>query len=70
MITKVKDIHKGGRPPIVRPEGFYKRILEEYEVMTTGQMAKVHGVTRPTICRWLKIARLEAQDEQRQSESI
>jgi predicted DNA-binding protein (UPF0251 family) len=52
-----KDIHKGGRPPIVRPEGFYEMLLTEYETMTTAQMAAVHGVTRSTIQRWLKIAR-------------
>lgn len=57
MTTTKKDIHKGGRPPVKRPEGFYETILKEYETMTTGQMATFHGVTRTTISRWLKIAR-------------
>lgn len=53
----MKDIHVGGRPPIVRPEGFYEALLVEYETMSTVQMAKARGVSRPTISKWLKIAR-------------
>lgn len=53
----IKDIHKGGRPPIQRPDGFYESLLREYETMTIGQMAEVHKVTRTTISRWLKVAR-------------
>ena len=56
-MADVKDIHKGGRPPIPRPEGFYQELLREYETMTINQMAQCHGVTRTTISRWLKIAR-------------
>lgn len=63
--TKVKDIHKGGRPPVKRPDGFYEGVLNCYETMTTSQMAKAYGVTRQTISRWLKIARSEASDAQR-----
>lgn len=55
--NQIKDIHKGGRPPVQRPEGFYESILREYETMTIGQMAEIHKVTRTTISRWLKIAR-------------
>lgn len=57
----IRDIHKGGRPPVKRPEGFYESLLREYEVMTIGQMAESHKVTRTTISRWLKVARTEAQ---------
>lgn len=53
----MKDIHKGGRPPIQRPDGFYETILNEYESMTIAEMAEFHNVTRTTISRWLKIAR-------------
>lgn len=51
------DIHKGGRPPIKRPDGFYETLLKEYEVMTIGQMADSHKVTKATISRWLRTAR-------------
>lgn len=53
----IKDIHKGGRPPVQRPEGFYRKILEEYDVMTIGQMCEYHNVSRSTISRWLRTAR-------------
>lgn len=56
-MTKTKDIHKGGRPPVQRPEEFYAKILEEYEVMTIGQMCEYHNVSRSTISRWLRRAR-------------
>lgn len=51
------DIHKGGRPPIQRPEGFYPSLLAEYERMTIAQMAESHKVSKATISRWLRIAR-------------
>ena len=52
-----RDIHKGGRPPVVRPAGFYEALLREYDTMTTRQMADAHRVSRATITRWLSIAR-------------
>lgn len=58
----MNDIHKGGRPPIVRPEAFYAALLAQYEHMTIGQMAQVHQVSRSTISRWLRIAREEAKN--------
>ena len=42
------DIHKGGRPPIKRPEGFYEGLLREYETMTIRQMAE-SGITVTTV---------------------
>lgn len=57
----MSDIHKGGRPPIQRPEGFYENLLREYETMTIRQMAESHKVTRTTISRWLRIARSRQQ---------
>ena len=51
------NIHKGGRPPVIRPDGFYEGLLREYETMTIKQMADSHKVTRTTISRWLRIAR-------------
>ena len=53
----MSDIHKGGRPPIQRPAGFYEGLLREYETMTIQQMADSHKVTRTTISRWLRVAR-------------
>lgn len=51
------DIHKGGRPKIIRPANFYQHLLDEYETHTTGDMAKMYNVSKATISRWLKIAR-------------
>lgn len=53
----MKNIHKGGRPPLNRPATFYNALLTEYEEMTIGQMAAIHNVSRTTISRWLKYAR-------------
>lgn len=53
------SIHKGGRPPITRPEGFYEGVLKCYESMTIKQIADAYGVSKPTISRWLRIARSE-----------
>lgn len=63
-MTTQKDIHRGGRPKIVRPRGFYESLLREYEIMTIAQMAESHKVTRQTISRWLKIARTGGHSEQ------
>ena len=61
-------IHKGGRPIKQRPEGFYERLLEEYESMSYRQLAECHGVSTHTIWRWLQTARRRAnQDEQTES---
>lgn len=56
----MRDIHKGGRPPVQRPAGFYPAILAEYNTMTIGQMAAMHRVSRTTINNWLRKAREEA----------
>lgn len=65
------SIHKGGRPPIQRPDGFYEALLREYETMTIQQMAEAHKVTRTTISRWLRVARSKqggvAHGEQQES---
>lgn len=58
----MRDIHKGGRPKKVRPEGFWALLLQEYETMTIAQMAACHSVSRSTINTWLRQARQEAQD--------
>lgn len=63
MIPETKKIHKAGRPPIVRPQQFYTKLLREYEVLTVSQMAKIYGVTRGTIHRWLRIAKVGEFDE-------
>ena len=51
-----KDIHKGGRPRLY-DENFYKSIVDEYETNTISQLCKLHGVSRATICLWLKKGR-------------
>lgn len=57
----MKDVHKGGRPPINRPAEFYKAILAEYNnQLTIRQIADVHKVSRATVNRWLRKAREDA----------
>lgn len=55
----MKDIHKGGRPPIQRSKIFYMKLLDRYETQTTRQLAEVYGVSAQTISNWLKKAREE-----------
>lgn len=62
-----KDIHKGGRPKLVRPKGFHESLLREYETMTVGQMAASHKVTRQTISRWLRTARTGGYSEKEET---
>jgi hypothetical protein len=54
---KMRDIHKGGRPPIERSSTFYLQLLHRYETHTTRQLAEIYDVSAPTICNWLKKAR-------------
>lgn len=63
MTTQKTSIHKGGRPKVTRPNGFYESLLREYETMSTSQMAASHNVTRQTISRWLKAARTGGYSE-------
>lgn len=60
---QVKDIHKGGRPKVIRPDGFYLALLDEYQTATIGQIAISRGVSKATICRWLRIARAIAAQQ-------
>ena len=53
----MRDIHRGGRPPIQRSENFYIKLLDRYETKTTRQLAEIYDVSAPTICNWLKKAR-------------
>ncbi len=53
----MRDIHRGGRPPIQRSESFYIKLLDRYETKTTRQLAEIYDVSAPTICNWLKRAR-------------
>ncbi len=60
---QIKDIHKGGRPKVVRPDGFYMALLNEYQTATIGQLAVARGVSKATICRWLRTARTIAAQQ-------
>lgn len=53
----MKDIHKGGRPPIKRSNTFYLQLLNRYQTHSTRQLAEIYDVSAPTICNWLKKAR-------------
>lgn len=48
-------IPKGGRPSAYKPE--YAEVLQnERTTMSINEMAAFHGVSRATMCRWLKKA--------------
>lgn len=64
MRTRRTDgIHAGGRPAILetkyqltRDEMLIK-IMQDYKDMTQTELARQYGVSRQTICRYLKLAR-------------
>ena len=64
----MRDIHKGGRPPVARPDGWAQMILSEYDRMTIKQMADYHRVSRTSINNWLKRARQEVADVHTESD--
>lgn len=51
------DIHRAGRKPINRPPEFYKTLIQQYETMTTREMASVYNVSSSTISVWLRKGR-------------
>lgn len=51
------DIHRAGRKPINRPPEFYRTLIQQYETMTTREMASVYKVSASTISVWLKKGR-------------
>lgn len=60
----MRNIHKGGRPPIERSKTFYIKLLDRYETNTTRQLAEIYEVSASTICNWLKKAREVVGDGQ------
>lgn len=62
----MKDVHKGGRPPVNLPAEFYRAILAEYDnQLTIGQIADTHKVSRSTVNRWLRRAREDVKAHER-----
>lgn len=53
MIT----IPVGGRPKKVYPDTFWVQIASERQNMTQQEMAQLHGVSVPTIARWIRAAK-------------
>lgn len=68
----MRNIHKGGRPPIERSKTFYIKLLDRYETNTTRQLAEIYEVSAPTICNWLKKARevVTNAEEHKETKSI
>lgn len=67
----MRNIHKGGRPPIQRSRAFYLKLLDRYETNTTRQLAEIYEVSAPTICNWLKKAReVVGNEEHKEAKSI
>lgn len=56
-MMKTRDIHKAGRPPVIRPASFYETLLRDYETHSIRQLARLYGVCPQTISNWLKRAR-------------
>ena len=61
------NIHRAGRKPINRPNDFYNTLMQQYEHMTTRQLAEVYHVTPTTISNWLKIARTQGDEHGRRT---
>lgn len=53
----MRDIHSPGRRPIHRPREFYETLLQQYQTMTTRQLATVYGVSSSTISLWVRRGR-------------
>lgn len=57
------DIHKAGRKPKRSGTDFYLTLLQQYQTMTTRNLAEYYHVTPGTISNWLKKARITTQEE-------
>ena len=72
MSTVVEDITitipKGGRPSAYKPE-YADTLRSERTTMSINEMATFHGVSRATMCRWLKKAGCVNERARQESES-
>lgn len=57
------DIHRAGRKPKKSGVEFYSTLLQQYQTMTTRNLAEYYHVSPGTISNWLKKARI-TQEEQ------
>lgn len=55
----MKSIHKPGRPEKKMEPAFCEILLQQYQTLTTRQLANIYNVSQPTICNWLRKARNE-----------
>lgn len=57
------NIHRAGRKPKRSGAEFYSVLLQQYQTMTTRNLAEYYHVSPGTISNWLKKARI-TQEEQ------
>ena len=52
---RIYNPHTGGRRPIHMTSEFYLEILSKYEEgYTLRELAKIHGVSAPTVRNWVQ----------------
>lgn len=59
------NIHRAGRKPKKSGAEFYSVLLQQYQTMTTRNLAEYYHVSPGTISNWLKKARITTQQEER-----
>lgn len=57
------NIHRAGRKPKRSGAEFYSVLLQQYQTMTTRNLAEYYHVSPGTISNWLKKARITTQEE-------
>lgn len=57
------NIHRAGRKPKRSGAEFYSTLLQQYQTMTTRNLAEYYHVSPGTISNWLKKARITTQEE-------
>lgn len=58
------NIHRAGRKPKKSGAEFYSVLLQQYQTMTTRNLAEYYHVSPGTISNWLKKARITTQTQE------
>lgn len=56
------NIHRAGRKPKKSGAEFYSTLLQQYQTMTTRNLAEYYHVSPGTISNWLKKARITQEE--------
>lgn len=58
----MNNIHRAGRPKKRLDDDMCKILLTMYETKTTRQIAEEFHVSQPTICAWLRKAKIQLSE--------